>query len=58
MKNAFYFTLKTLFVLRYLNFDCVEKRLDWKDKLHFAIYDVTTCVTTSCNTYIDQYLKK
>ena len=43
MKNAFYFTLKALFVLKIFNFlsllfSHVEKQLDWKDKLISKIW--------------------
>ena len=56
MKNAFYFTLKALFILMIFKFlswlFChVEKRLDKKDKVNFKIYDVTTWFTNSYNTY-------
>ena len=63
MNNVFYFTLKALFVLKYLNF-CHDflimwkKRLDGKDKVNFKSYDVTTWVTNNCNTHIAKYLKK
>ena len=47
MKNAFYFTLKAVLVLKIIKFlsqifGDVEKRLDQEDKLNFKIYDVTT----------------
>ena len=47
MKNAFYFTLKGLFLLKIFKFlsglfGYVEKPLDLKDKVNFKIYDVTT----------------
>ena len=47
MKNAFYYTLKALLVLKifkflYSPFGNVEKRLDWKDQVNFRIYDVRT----------------
>ena len=63
MKNAFYFTLKSLFVLRIFKFlswlfGHAEKRLDLKDKVNFKIYDVITWLTNNCNKHIDQYLKK
>ena len=43
MKNAFYFTLKALFVLKISKFmsglfGYVEERLDKKDKVNFKIY--------------------
>ena len=46
MKNAFYFILNALFVLKIFKFlswlfGHVEKRLDQKDKVNFEIYDVT-----------------
>ena len=63
MKNAFYFTLKVLFVLKLFRllsrlFDRIEKQLDQKDKINFKIYDVTAWLTNNCNTHIEQYLKK
>ena len=47
MQHAFYFTLKALFVLKTFKFlfsifGHAEKRLDYKDKVNFKIYDVTT----------------
>ena len=61
MKNAFYFTLKALFVLKIFKFlSClygqVEKWLDLKDKVIFEIYDVTARLTKNYLTYIAQYL--
>ena len=49
-----------LFISSYklFSFGHAEKRLDEKDKVNFKIYDVTTWLTSNCNTYIDQYLKK
>ena len=61
MKNAFYFILKVLFVLRYLNF-CLDflgmekKRLDEKDTVNFKIYDVTAWLTKNYNAHNAQYL--
>ena len=57
MKNAFYFTLKGLFVLKIFKFlssifGYVEKQLGLKDKIHFKIYDVTTWETNNWNTYL------
>ena len=49
-KNAFYFTLKALFVLEiFLSrlFSHVEKRFDKKAKVNFKIYDVTDWTTNS-----------
>ena len=58
MGKAFYFTLKVLVILKKFNFfGHVEKRLDYKDKANFEIYDVTNYLTNNCNTNIDQYLK-
>ena len=47
MKNTFYFTLKTPFVVKMFKFlswlfGLVEKRLDQKDKVGFKIHGVTT----------------
>ena len=63
MKNAFYFILKGLFVLKIFKFHPelfvhVGKRLDKKAKVNFKINDVTVWETNSYNTYIAQYLKK
>ena len=63
MKNVFYFTLKTLFLLEIFKFlswlfDLVAKRLDKKDKVNFKFYNVTAWLTNSYNTYISQYFKR
>ena len=63
MKNAFYFTLKALFVLKIFKFlprlfGHVEKRFDWKDKVNFKIYNVTAWLSSNFNAHIAQYLKK
>ena len=55
MKNAFYFTLKALFVLKIFKFlswifGHVAKRLDKEDKVNFKFY----FVTSKCNTHIVQ----
>ena len=57
MKNDFYFTLKSPFILKVFKFCLdffgrVEKRLDWRDKVNFEIYDVTTWLTNNCNTHM------
>ena len=62
MKNAFYFTLKALFVLKIFKFlssifGHVEKPLDQKVKVNFKIYDITTWLTNNYNTHIAQCLK-
>ena len=63
LKNVFYFTLKTLLVLeifRFLSwiFGYVEKWFDYKDKVNFKIYDVTTWLANNFNTHINQYFEK
>ena len=63
MKNSFYFTSKTLLVLKIFNFLCwffgpVAKRLDEKDKVNLKIYDVTAWLMNNYNTNITQYLEK
>ena len=63
MKNAFYFMLKSLFVLKIFKiffwlFGHVEKQLVLKYKANFKIYDVTTWLTNNYNTHIAQYLTK
>ena len=63
MKNAFYFILKALFVLKIFKF-CLdvlgmyEKQLDLKDKFNFKVYDATAWLTKNCITHITQYLTK
>ena len=57
MKNAFYFTLKALFVYEIFTFltwlfGYVEKRLDKKAMLNFKISDVTDWATNNDNTHI------
>ena len=54
MKNTFYFTSKALFVLKIFKcfswlFDHVGKRHDKKNKVNFKFYEVTACVTNTCN---------
>ena len=61
MKNAFYFILKALFVIKIFKFlswlfGHVEKRLDEKDKINFEIDDVTAWLANNYNTHIAQYL--
>ena len=63
MKNYFYFTSKALLVLKIFKFLSqlfrhVAKRLDKKDKVSLKFYDVTTWLTSNCNTHIAQYLEK
>ena len=55
MKKAFYFTLKALFVIKILEvlswlFGNVEKRLDYKAKVNFKIYQFII-VTTNYKAY-------
>ena len=62
MKIAFYFTLKALFFLEIFKFlswlfDHVEKRLQWKDKVSFKSYGVTTRLINNRNAHIEQYLR-
>ena len=54
MKSAFYFTLKDFFVLKIFKcfswiFGHVGKRLNYKDKVNFKIYDVATWETIAIN---------
>ena len=63
MKNAFYFILKALFVLKIFKFlswlfGHVAKRLDKKDKVNFKFYDVTAWLTNNGNKHIAQYFEK
>ena len=62
MKNAFYFTLKALFVLKILKFLFwlivhVEEN-DFIRKVNFKIYDVTSWETNNYNTHIAQYYQE
>ena len=57
MKNAFCFTLKTLFVLKIFKllswrFGHVRIRLDQKNKVNFKIYDVTALLTSNCSIHV------
>ena len=63
IKSSLYFTLKALFDLKIFkvlswHFSHVEKRLDYKNKVNFKIYDVITWQTDNCNTRINKYLEK
>ena len=60
-KNAFYFILKALFVLKTLKFlswlfKYVEKTAYLEKKVNFEIYDVTAWLTKNYKTNIGQYL--
>ena len=62
-KNAFYFTLKALFVHKIFRFKSwllghVAKRFDKKDKVTFKFYDITAWLTNSRNTYNAQCCQK
>ena len=52
MKNAFYFTLNALSVLKIFKF------FVFIDKVNFRFYDVTVWLTNNCNAHIAQYLEK
>ena len=61
MKNAFYLTLKALFILNVFSFlpllfAHVEQRFD--EKINFKIYDVINWITDNYNIHIGQYLRK
>ena len=63
MKNAFYFNLKALFVLKVFKFwpdfsDHARKRLDKKAKVNFQIYGASYLETNNYNTHIAEYFKK
>ena len=63
MKNAFYFMLKTLFVIQIFvfpsrHFAYVEKRFDKKTKIKSKTCEVTDWTTNNYNTRIAQYLRK
>ena len=62
MKNAFYFILKTFFVLEIFTFlswlfGYVEKWFDKKVIANFKIFDVTDWTANNYNTHITQYFK-
>ena len=55
MKNAFYFILKALFVLKIFQsiswrFGHVEK-VELKDKVNFKMYDITSLLTNNCKSH-------
>ena len=61
VKNAFYFTLKAFFILKIFKFlswlfGHVSKRRDYKDKVNFKFYNITSWLTNNYNTHIAQYL--
>ena len=63
MKNAFYFTLKAVFVVEIFTFlsglsGYIEKRLNKKENFHFKIYDITDWTTNNYKIHIAQYPKK
>ena len=62
MKNAFYFILKALFVLKIFKFSFwrfghVEDTA-WLEKVNFKIHDVITWLTNNYNIYTAQHLTK
>ena len=64
MKNVFHVISKAVFLLKIFKiFSCLfshvkKKRLNWKDKVNFKIYDVTPWLAKNYNTHIAQYLTK
>ena len=63
VKNAFHFILKALVIFKIFKFlswltGHVEKRLDWKDKVNFKIYDAKTWLINDYNAHIGQYPTK
>ena len=61
MKNAFYFILKALFVLKIFKFlswlfGHAEKTAWLERQVNFEISDVTAWLTKNYNTHIAQYL--
>ena len=56
-KNAFYFTLKTLFVQKIFKFlswcfDHAQRQLDYKHQVNLTIYYIATWETNNYNTHI------
>ena len=63
MENTYFLTFKVCFVLKIFKFTFwffrhAEKRLIWKGKVNFKMYDAKTWLTNNYSTRIDQYLKK
>ena len=63
MKNAFYFILKALFILKIFKvchdvFSLVEKQFDKKANGNFKIFDIIDWEPNNYNIHIAQYLKK
>ena len=63
MKNAFYYMLKLIFVLKILTFSSrffchLGARHDKKANVDFKNYDVTDWEKNNYNTHVAQYLKK
>ena len=63
MKNASYFILKALSVLKIFKFlpnffGCEGKKLDEKVRVNLKICDSATWLTKNYNTHIGQYVKK
>ena len=61
MKNAFYLTLKSPFVLKMFeflswHFNYVEGQLDYKYKVNFKIYDFSIWEVNNQNALIAEYL--
>ena len=62
MKNAFYFMLKTLFVLEIFTFlsrlvSYTEKQIDKKVMVTFKIYDIADYKTNNYSTHMIVYKK-
>ena len=58
-EKCFLFHLKSSFRPQVYTFlSWVFGHIDWKDKVNFKLYDVTTWLTNSYNARIPQYLTK
>ena len=62
MENVFYFTSKSLFILKIFKFlswlfAYVAKRIDQKDKVNFKFHDITAWLTNN-QQCIAQYFEK
>ena len=55
-QKLFSFSRYLTFCLNF--FGRIAKEFDWKDKVNFKTYDVTTWLTNKCNTHVVQYLEK
>ena len=62
MKNAFYFILNAVFVLKIfkflLTFWACRENDGLKEKVNFKLHEITTWLINNCNRHIAEYLTK